>query len=123
MGKLVFFVDDDIMILNLIEYTIKNKLDFEIQTYLSGEECIENLKKKPDLIVLDYIFKGNGILSGLETLREIRKDYLDIPVFILTSQEDNKTENVFMDNGATLFIPKNDYFIDALLESIEKEIF
>lgn len=121
--KLVFFVDDDKMILNLLEYTLQNKHGFEIQTFLSGEDCLANLDRKPDLVVLDFVFKGSGNLSGLDTLREIRKNNKEIPVLILSSQEDTETEEQLMKSGATRFIPKNDYFVDALLESIEKEIF
>jgi DNA-binding NarL/FixJ family response regulator len=114
MGKLVFFVDDDKMILNLLEYTLKNRQD-----------CIENLGLKPDLIVLDHLFKSNGKSSknGLEILKEIKHIDKNLPVIILTSQEDEKLAEEFISNGAEKFIPKNDYFIDALMETIEKQIF
>lgn len=125
MGKLVFFVDDDKMILNLLEYTLKNRRDYEVKTFFTGEECIENMGLKPDLIVLDHIFKSNGKSgkTGLEILKEIKHININLPVIILTSQEDQKLEKDFISSGATKFIPKNDYFIDALMETIEKQIF
>jgi two-component system, OmpR family, response regulator len=123
MGKLVFFVDDDKMILNLLEYTLKNRQDFDVKTFFTGEECIENLNLKPDLIVLDHIFKSNGKSgkNGLEILKEIKDFKEDLPVIILTSQEDQNLSNEFITHGADKFIPKNDYFIDALMETIEKQ--
>jgi len=125
MGKLVFFVDDDKMILNLLEYTLKNRQDYDVKTFLTGEECIENLELKPDLIVLDHIFKSNGALrkNGLEILKEIKHYNKKLPVIILTGYEDQKLADEFISSGATKFIPKNDYFIDALMETIEKQIF
>jgi two-component system OmpR family response regulator len=125
MGKLVFFVDDDKMILNLLEYTLKNRQDYDVKTFFTGEECIENLGLKPDLIVLDHLFKSNGKSSknGLEILKEIKHIDKNLPVIILTSQEDEKLAEEFISNGAEKFIPKNDYFIDALMETIEKQIF
>jgi DNA-binding NtrC family response regulator len=125
MGKLVFFVDDDKMILNLLEYTLKNRQDYDVKTFFSGEECIENLGLKPDLIVLDHIFKSNGKskMNGLEILKEIRHYNKKLPVIILTSHEDQKLADEFISNGAAKFIPKNDYFIDALMETIENQIF
>ncbi len=125
MGKLVFFVDDDKMILNLLEYTIKNKQDYEVKTFFSGEDCIDHLGMKPDLIVLDHNFKSNGNPSknGMEILKEIKQINHKLPVIILTGQEDPNLAAEFLSNGATKFIPKNDYFIDALLETIEKQIF
>ena len=43
-NKLIFFVDDDKMMLNLMEYTFKCREGFEVKSYFSGEECIDNLK-------------------------------------------------------------------------------
>lgn len=125
MGKLVFFVDDDKMILNLLEYTLKNKQDYDVKTFFTGEDCLAQLKLNPDLIVLDHIFKSNGKSgkNGLEILKEIKHFNKNLPVIILTSQEDQNLADEFLSNGAAKFIPKNDYFIDALMETIEKQIF
>ena len=125
MGKLVFFVDDDKMILNLLEYTLKNRQDYDVKTFFTGEECIKNLGLNPDLIVLDHIFKSNGTTAknGLEILKEIKNFNKKLPVIILTSQEDQTLADEFISNGAAKFIPKNDYFIDSLMETIEKQIF
>lgn len=121
MGKLIFFVDDDKMMLNLLEYTIKNRHECEIMTYFSGEDCLANLDKHPDLIVLDHYFKGTGsnTMNGMDTLMEIRKKDNRIPVIILTSHEEKTLEDEYYRKGATKFLPKNDYFIDSLIESIE----
>jgi two-component system, OmpR family, response regulator len=123
MEKLVFFVDDDKMMLNLLEYTLKNRRDFEVKTFFSGEECLKNLELKPDLIVLDHIFKTNGAnrMTGMEVLIEIKKRNKSLPVVILTSQEDENVAKEFITKGASRYIPKNDYFIDALMEAIDQQ--
>ncbi len=123
MEKLIFFVDDDKMILNLLEYTLKNRHDYNVRTFYSGEECLKSLGLKPDLIVLDHIFKSNGDenMSGMETLLEIKKINSSLPVVILTSQEDEKLESEFLISGANKYIPKNDYFIDVLMETIDQQ--
>jgi two-component system, OmpR family, response regulator len=120
MEKLVFFVDDDKMILNLLEYTLKNRGDYDVRTFYSGEECIKNLGLKPDLIVLDHIFKADGTekMSGMDILHEIRKIDNSLSVIILTSLEDEKLAGEFLANGAVKYIPKNDYFIDTLMDAI-----
>jgi len=124
MNKLLFFVDDDKMILNLLEYTVKNMQEFEVKTFQSGEDCLENLDLNPDIIILDHIFKSgpHHLLSGLETLEEIRKKNDNVPVIILTNQEDENLRNEYKASGASGFIPKNDYFIDVLIETIQKEL-
>jgi len=73
-NKLVFFVDDDKMILNLLEYTFKSRAGIQVKTFFSGEECLENLHLKPDLVVLDHLFpEDTGQMSGLDVIREMRK--------------------------------------------------
>ena len=88
MSKKIFFVDDDKMILNLLEYTFQSRQDYNVISFVTGEECLDNLDQKPNLVVLDHILSGPGeeLLSGLETLKEIRKRDQDIPVVILTGQ-------------------------------------
>lgn len=124
MQKLVFFVDDDKMILNLLEYTLNNRQDYEVKTFQSGEDCIENLSLNPDLIILDHVFKSTGSapLNGLQTLKKIRQTREDVPVVILSSQDDEDLKTEFYDSGATQYIPKNDYFIDVLIETIDREL-
>jgi len=120
--KLIFIVDDDKVILNLLEYTFKSREGFEVKTFNSGEECLENMELAPDLIVLDHLFylQGKESMSGLDTLKELRKNNVKVPVIILSGQEDLTLIREFIRNGAMKYIPKEDYFIDVLVESVER---
>lgn len=120
--KLIFVVDDDKVILNLLEYTFKSKEGYVVRTFMSGEECLEHMDQSPDLIVLDHLFylEGKEGMSGLETLKKLRKINGKVPVIILSGQEDLSLIKEFIGNGAIKYIPKEDYFIDALLESVER---
>jgi DNA-binding NtrC family response regulator len=122
--KLIFIVDDDKVILNLLEYTFKSREGYEVRTFGSGEECLNNLNLKPDLIVLDHIFDLRGVetMSGLETLKELQKKGENIPVIILSGQKDKSLVSEFQKNGAKKYIQKSDYFVDTLIESVEKVI-
>lgn len=124
MSKKIFFVDDDKMILNLLEYTFQSRQDYEVITFQTGEECLKNMEQEPKLIVLDHILSGPGqeCLSGLETLIEIRKNHKDIPVVILTGQGDDALLTEFMENGASRYLTKDDFFIDSLIETIQQVI-
>lgn len=120
--KLIFIVDDDKIILNLLEYTFKSREGYEVMTFNSGEECIEHMDMSPDLIVLDHLFylQGNEGMSGLETLKKLRLLDTKVPVIILSGQEDITLIREFIRNGAMKYIPKEDYFIDVLIESVER---
>ena len=121
-NKLIFFVDDDKMMLNLMEYTFKCKDGFEVKSYLSGEECVENLSLNPHLIVLDYILGDDEstAMSGLETLKEITKLNNNIPVIILSREKSNSLIEKFIDYAAKRYIIKDDFFIDTLIETIDE---
>ena len=122
MGKLIFFVDDDKMILNLLEYTFHNRKQYVVKTFYSGEQCIENLHLQPNLIVLDHVLSapGKDLMNGLETLKKIHKLSPDVPVIILTGHGDDELLSEFMENGASRFLTKDDYFIDSLIETMEQ---
>lgn len=124
MSKKIFFVDDDKMILNLLEYTFQSRQDYDVISFVTGEECLKNLDQEPNLIVLDHILSGPGevLLSGLETLKEIRKRDQNIPVVILTGQGDDSLLSEFMENGANRYLTKDDFFIDSLIETIQQMI-
>jgi len=122
MSKLIFFIDDDSVILNLMEFTFQSRHDYEVICFRTGEECLKNLHLNPNLIVLDHILEGAGEnnLNGLDILKEIRKINKKIPVIILTGQGDDELLTKFMENGANRYLTKDDYFIDSLIETIQQ---
>jgi two-component system OmpR family response regulator len=124
MSRPIFFIDDDTVILNLMEFTFQKRHDYEVVCFRTGEDCLENLNQNPRLIVLDHILAGAGEnkLNGLDTLKEIRKVNTDIPVVILTGQGDDSLLSEFMENGANRYLTKDDYFIDSLIETIQQMI-
>lgn len=120
-NKLIFFVDDDKMMLNLMEYTFKCREGFEVHSFFSGEECLEHLGMNPNLIVLDY-YLGEGeskAMSGLETLKKINEINKLIPVVILSREKDKDLITQFMQYGAMQYVIKDDFFINTLIETVE----
>lgn len=85
----LFLVDDDVLFLKSLEIDFFQHTDFEIETYSTGELCMENIFHKPDLIVLDYELDGidKYAMNGLETLDRIKSFNPDIPVLMLSSQD------------------------------------
>src|SRR5580693_2180624 len=48
----LFLVDDDAMFLKSLEIEFMQKADFAIETYATGELCIESLAHNPDISVV-----------------------------------------------------------------------
>ncbi len=120
MSKLIFFVDDDKMIINLLEYTFHSQSQYKVKSFISGEECVDALKEHPDLIVLDHQLSrtDESKMDGIDTLTKIRKMSPDIPVIVLTAHGSDDLYRRFIAAGANRFLTKDDYFIDVLIDSI-----
>lgn len=85
----IFLVDDDALFLKSLEIEFLENADFEIETYSTGELCLENLSHNPDVIILDYQLDGivKNAMNGLETLDKIKAFNPQIPVIMLSSQD------------------------------------
>jgi len=85
----LFLVDDDAVFLKSLEIEFLQHADFAIETYATGELCLENLTHNPDVIILDYHLDGIDInaMNGMETLDKIKTYNQDIPVVMLSSQD------------------------------------
>ena len=85
----LFLVDDDAVYLKSLEIEFLNNADFLIETYATGELCIENLTRNPDVIVLDYLLDGidKNAMNGIATLDKIKAFNSDIPVVMLSCQD------------------------------------
>lgn len=85
----VFLVDDDALFLKILELEFLQHGGFEIETYATGELCIENLSINPDVIILDYHLDGvdKHAINGIETLDKIKASHPGLPVIILSAQD------------------------------------
>jgi two-component system OmpR family response regulator len=85
----LFLVDDDALFLKLLEIEFLEHADFDIETFATGELCIENLSHNPDVIILDYYLDGvdRDAINGIDTLDKIKVFNPEIPVIMLSSQD------------------------------------
>ena len=85
----LFLVDDDAVYLKSLEIDFLQHADFTIKTLATGELCMENLSHNPDVIILDYHLDGidKNAMNGIETLDKIKIFNPDIPVVMLSSQD------------------------------------
>jgi DNA-binding NarL/FixJ family response regulator len=85
----LFLVDDDTVFLKSLELEFVNHTDFTVETFATGELCLENLSHGPDVIILDYHLDGinKNAMNGIETLDKIKAINPDIPVVMLSSQD------------------------------------
>jgi len=85
----LFLVDDDALFLKSLEIDFCQHSDYNIETFATGELCIENLSNNPDIIILDYRLDGieKKAMNGIQTLDKIKSFNPEIPVLMLSSQD------------------------------------
>ncbi len=106
----IFLVDDDALYLKALEIEFLNHADFQIETYATGECCIEGLTHCPDFIILDYHLDGvnKNAMNGIETLDKIKAFNPDIPVVMLSSQDKIEVAVACMHHHAFDYVVKSE---------------
>ncbi len=100
----ILVVDDEDNIRRLISYNLTMD-GHQIILANNGKECLEKVKEKPDLILLDVMMPE---MNGLETCLRLKNDPQTklIPVFMLTAKSQlNNVEKAFK-AGANDYITK-----------------
>ena len=86
----IFLVDDDDDFLKLLKIQLLQQHDCIIETFSTGELCIEHLSSYPDIIIVDYNLDSvdKNAMNGIETLDKIKAVNADIPVVMLSAQDE-----------------------------------
>ena|ERR1035437_275991 len=106
----LFLVDDDVFFLKSLEIDFLQRADFSIETFATGELCLENLSHNPDIIVLDYFLDSidKTAINGIETLDKIKAINADIPVVMLSSQDKIEVAIECMHHDAFDYVVKSE---------------
>ena len=106
----LFLVDDDPVFLKLIEMQFLENNGFTIETFTTGEKCIENLYQKPDIIILDYHLNSviKKAMNGIETLDKIKKITAALPIIIVSSQDRIEVAIDCLHHKAIDYVVKNE---------------
>lgn len=102
-GKKVLVVDDSKLNLKVAENVLKNfKVSTEIVT--SGLECLSCVKsKKYDIIFMDIMMPN---MSGVEVLKKLREEKVNIPVIALTADAIEGQEEKYISEGFDGYLSK-----------------
>jgi two-component system OmpR family response regulator len=116
----IFLVDDNALYLKNLELTFSSKPYYNVQTFATGELCLEQLHQKPDIIVLDYYLNSisKQAINGLETLIQIRALDQQVPVIMLSEETSAEVAANCMKHRANEFIIKGDISFARLREII-----
>ena len=117
---LLFLVDDDALFLKSLEIEFADNTESVVQTYTTGELCLEDISQNPDVVILDYHLNSvdKNAINGLETLDRIKKTNQEIPVVMLSSQDKIEVAVNCMKHQAYDYIVKSETAFMRLQKTI-----
>ena len=115
MSKIVFAVEDDPMFQRLLKHTLDLDPEHEVFVFGTGKECLENLHRNPALVTLDYSLPD---MTGADILKKIKSFNPDIPVIVLSGQQDISVAVQLLQQGAFDYITKDSETRQKLLTKI-----
>ena len=101
----IFIVEDDLFYAGILEYHLSLNPDYEIEIFTSGKDCIASLYKKPDVITLDFSLPD---MHGNEVLKRIRQYNPQIPVVVISGQEEVDIAVSLLKEGIYDYLIKRD---------------
>jgi DNA-binding NtrC family response regulator len=112
----LFVVEDNDWYNQLLVHTLSLNPDYQVHSYKSGKECLDNLDKGPDVITLDYRLPG---MTGIDVLRRIKNVNPDIQVIMISEQADINVVVDLLKEGAYDYIVKTNDIRERLLNTIQ----
>lgn len=113
----IFIVEDDEFYGEMLKHHLLKNPDYEVELFLTGNECIKNLYKNPSAISLDYSLPD---MSGYDVIKKIKSFDPDIPVIIVSGQEDIETAVDLLKEGAYDYFVKSEETKDRLWNALIK---
>jgi two-component system response regulator ChvI len=116
MSLRVFVVDDDTLFRESLENNLQDA-GFDVMSFENGPTVLDHVAQNgpPNLMLLDWKMPG---INGIEVLRQLRLNKVDVPVIFLTVLGDQIYEEAALSSGAVDFVEKSRSF-SILIKRIE----
>lgn len=112
--KNLLVVDDESEICDFLKAFFEDR-EFEVRTANSGEQALREVgKAQPQVVLLDVHMPG---MDGMNVLREIKNQYPNVKVIMVTALETREKIEEAMRLGADNYITK-----PLSLEYLEKDV-
>ncbi|RKY99479.1 MAG: hypothetical protein DRQ13_02185 [Ignavibacteriae bacterium] len=117
--KIILLADDEEMLSDLLAELLEAN-DYNVIKVSSGKEALRVLTEeiKVDLLIIDYNMPE---MNGLETIENIRKLNLDVPVILSSGITDFSTDEI-MDKYEINNCVQKPYVFETMLETIQTVI-
>lgn len=111
----IFIVEDDSWYGQILMHHLGMNPDYELELFTSGKELLNNLYKRPGLVCMDF---GLPDIGGDKLLKEIHARNKQIPVIVISAQEEISVAVELLKSGAKDYIIKDGHAKEQLWKSI-----
>ena len=125
----LYLIENDAKYAESLKHSLENNFrhKLNIHTFPTGESCIEvigSAKKKPKVVILDYVIneKWKDAMNGINTMDHIRLLAGEISVIILSNPDETELAIETLQSGASDYIVKDKYAFEHIRHSIEKSL-
>src|SRR5476651_1038009 len=116
-GYHIFIVEDDLWYGEILQYHLSLNPDYKVTKFMTGRDCLRELHQKPDLITMDYSLPD---MTGAELLKQVQQVNPNIPVIIISGQDDVVTAIELYKKGIADYLVKDDHTKDLLWNSVNR---
>ena len=116
-GYKIFIVEDDPWYGEILEYHLSLNNDYGVSLFESGKACLKELHQQPDLITIDYSL---GDMNGEELFQKIRQWNPNVPVIVISGQQEIDVALDLLKSGVLDYIIKDDNTKELLWNSVLK---
>ena len=120
----IFMVDDDQMFLKAFSRKVQNSTNVTVKSFSNAEDCLAAIEEKPDMIITDF-YLANGRedrMNGDQLLKKVNASNYNIPVMVMSAQEQSAFVLDLLQMGAVDYIDKNTKTLEDSLFWISKMI-
>jgi len=111
----IFLVEDDPWYGQILKHHLSNNPDFEVHLFTEAKQILTHLYTFPDLICIDF---GLPDMRGDKLLQEIRSRNQQVPIIIISAQEEVSVAVSLLKMGAQDYIIKDDHTKENLWKSV-----
>jgi DNA-binding NtrC family response regulator len=111
----IYVIEDDPVYAKFLTYVLNLNPDHEVKIFEEGEDFLDHLHEKPDIITLDYSLPD---ITGEDVISKVKSFDVNIPIIIVSAQEKIGTAVNLLKLGAYDYIPKDKETKDRLLNTI-----
>ena len=112
----IFVVEDNPMYQALVMKEL-SALSSDIRVFSTGENFLDQISEKPDVVILDYNLEGH--INGYDVLVELKKQSSPSPVIFFSSQTEPAVTDSVRRMGVADYIEKNIFSLRKLRSSID----